>query len=619
MAAQSVMDGTVDFSGGQDASKTPERTPVNAYYSGINVSTEDGVISPRWGAEELLLDFPDTDLTLSNGTTRSYLNIFEYGKFQAYIPYSIGSEFFQLIIISGIIYVVNQQTLEVSIMTIQGGSQLDEAADRINWSPAGKYLVIFDFPAYPVIVEGLLARRADPALYEIPRSVLGTYNQNRLFIANAGNEFTAGDPAAYTFPTGPISFTEILAPAAPYIGQSFQLSTDYNDDTITAMGFLQTVDTSTGIGPLLISSQNSIYSYQTQNPRAQWEGSQFGGLFIHDTGIAGQRAFCNVNGDLFFVDLDGTLRTASMSRAEQQKWSKTPISREVKNFLVSTNKELLPYTVLTYIKNKIFITANPYRVIATTQLGAPIFDYVFGGFVVLETDNLAGLGKDSQPAWAGLWTFTRPMDIIQNNKEAYVIGKAEDGRNTVYKLRPDLSYDIIGPQRQIRKIKAKVYTRSYGFESPFTNKNLNYIEPSFNDIKGEFSFQVYYKPSHGSQFSYWTGFKHNAPWESCLIPEGCAWKGLLGHNFRELNLGSPADRACDPITEDYLDVFRKVQLYFEIEGIDWQLDEFQLNAVVLPQNTTERVCEEYPSDISICGKCNTDWEIPSLCQETEQT
>ena len=91
-------------------------------------------------------------------------------------------------------------------MTIQGGSQLDEAADRINWSPAGKYLVIFDFPAYPVIIEGLLARRADPALLEIPRSVLGTYNQNRLFIANAGNEFTAGDPAAYTFPTGPISF-----------------------------------------------------------------------------------------------------------------------------------------------------------------------------------------------------------------------------------------------------------------------------------------------------------------------------------------------------------------------------------------------------------------------------
>jgi len=385
------------------------------------------------------------------------------------------------------------------------------------------------------------------------------------------------------------------------------------------MGFLQTIDSSTGIGPLLISSQNSVYSYQTQNPRSQWETSQFGALFINDAGFAGQRAFCNVNGDLFFADLDGTLRTASMSRAEQGKWSKTPISREVKNILLTTNKELLKYTALTYVKNKIFITANPYRVMATTQLGEPIFDVVFGGFTVLETDTLAGLGKDARPAWAGLWTFTRPMDMIQNNKQAYVIGKSEDGTNTIYKLRPDLSYDIIGPKKQIRKIKSKIYTRSYGFQSPFINKNLNYIEPSFNNIKGDFLFKVYYKPSHGSKFVYWTQFKHTAPWQNCLIPKGCAWKGLLGHNFRELNLGSPEDRECDPITREYLDVFRKVQLYFEIEGIDWQLDEFTVNAIVLPQNTTERVCEEYPSDISICGECNTDWEIPSLCQEKKQT
>lgn len=273
MPNQLVADETADFSGGQDASKTPDRVPDDSYYAGINVTGQKADLSPRWGFVQKQLDFSQitTPLTLPTGFTRPFNEIFLSGKFQAYIPYPQGGEYYQLVVISGQIYLINQATFEVHIVPIAGGQPINEKADRITWTSAGNYLLIFDFPAYPVIMTQFTARRADPAKMECPPATQGTYNQNVVCIANAGNEWTASDPAATGFPEGPISFTLVETEGSDFFGQVFQLSTNYSNDSITAMGFLQVVDVSTGIGPLLIHTQNNIFSYMTQLPRADWE------------------------------------------------------------------------------------------------------------------------------------------------------------------------------------------------------------------------------------------------------------------------------------------------------------------------------------------------------------
>lgn len=599
-----LQDGSADFSGGQNAALVPHKIPENAYYAGVNVSTKDGAISPPYGLEEKSLDIYGF-FEFPNGDTRSYESIFRYGKYQAIIPYSVGTESFLIIIISGVIFFYNQGTGEVTVVEISDGSKLNELHPRINWSAAGRFIVIFDFPAYPVIIEGLTAKRADPNKLEVPRSVLGTYNQNRLFIANAGNEFTAGDPAAVGFPDGPVTFEEVLL--APYFGQIFQLSTNYNNDPITAMTFLQVVDRSTGIGPLLVSTINAIYSYQTNLPRNQWEASQFGSVFLYGTGIVGPRAFCNVNADLFFIGADGFVYSLSMSREDLGKWSRSAISKEMQNYIGDPPLELLRFSTMAYYKNKVLFTINPFRTLAQTTDYKQTFDYAFGGFGVLELDSIATLGKDSFPAWAGIRVSCRPMDIVQNDNRCFIISK-ESGINTLWELRSDLSYDIVkGKPRQIR---SKIYTREYSFQTPFQPKVLNQIILGISKIKGNFRLRISYKPSHGSTFILWREFTHEAPYRYCEGDLTCF--NFSPHDLREIMLGSPEDPGCNPVTLETYDTFNRVQLLFEIEGIYWELEEFLIMASELPMNVTETDCGGYPA-ITICADCDTDWRIPE-CQ-----
>ena len=534
-----VQDRQLDFIGGQDASKVPDRVPENAYYAGVNITTKNGVLGPREGFDRKELIFPDGDIVQSNLYKRSYIDVFRTGKFQAIAPYTVGPDYYNVVVIAGVIFTININTYEVAVIDIKDGSNFDETADRINWSAAGPYLVFFDFPNYPVIFDGSSARRANPEDDEVPISVLGAYNSNRLFIANAGADFTAGDPYGSTLaPDAPISFKEVLTIASPYFGQVFQLPTANAFNPITGMAFLQTIDTSTGIGSLLVSTRNSVYSYVTQQPRASWQAGQFGALFIQDAGFAGPRAFTNVNSDLFFVASDGQVRTASMSRDEQNRWSRTPISREVHNWLKYIDLDLAKFASIAYFNNKIFITANPYRTGALSRDGYKVIDYTNGGMVVIEMDDISTLSSRSAPSWAGLWTGVRPMDFCVNNNRMFIMSKDGEFSNRLYEVNPDTKIDTA--DNQVRRPRGIVYTREYDWRDSFQNKETHSMDVALDKISGKFSMEVAMKPSHSSKFLPWKTFLHEAPTKVCKgIPTPKQVNGLDPHQFREVNLGYP--------------------------------------------------------------------------------
>ena len=610
MANELVFDGNVTFIGGQDASKSPDLISESCYASGVNTTTQNGVLGPRWGLHQKPLTIEDGTITLPTLQTRTYEEVFYSGKYQAVAPYTIGAENYIVYVISGIIFAVNIDTYFVRRIEVADGSYLNELAPRINWESANQYLIFHDYPAYPIIVEGFSAKRADPALFEVPISVLGAYNQNRVFIVNAGNEFTGGDPTGNTAtPDAPITFTEVEQTGSPFFGQIFQLPTDHANDPVTAMTFLQSVDTSTGIGPLLVSTRNAIYSYNTQNPRTQWEQGQFGSTLLYSVGIAGQRASANVNGDLFFLSTDGQVRSLSMSRTEQSKWTKVPMSREVKNWLKYWDKSLIPYANVSYFENKIFITCNPYRVNALNQSGAPITDVTHGGFVVLELDNISTLsGETSAPTWAGLWTGVRPMDTVIINNRMFVVSKDAAYRNELYEFDPATTYDTV--EGKERLINSTVYTRTYSFKTEFQEKTIHSIDLSLQEIQGCFDLKVSYKPSHGSEFVNWRSFNHFAPYKTCQVPTPQQLRGFTKHNFKVVNLGSPQSDACDPVTRSYYSWFRKVQLKLEMLGRDWNVEAFRIKAISQAQSENDIDCTgEFPV-VETYGECSNDWAIP---------
>lgn len=612
-------DGQIVFVSGQDASKVPAQVSNTGYFAGVNLSVSKGVPQPRWGLDKKKLTFPSGGITVPiSNVIVGYEEIFHSGRFQAMIPYNIGSDLYIIFVVSGIIFLVNQNTWAVTIVPIQDGSTLNENTPRLNWSPAGDFTVIFDYPNFPVILDGITARRADPALFEVPVSVGGAYNQNRLFIYNAGNDYTAGDPTgSLATPEAPVTFTEVETPGSPVFGEVFQLPTG-RQEPITAMAFLQLTDTSTGIGPLLIGSENAIYSVHAEIPRTvidsqgnvvpNWEQNGFASAFVLNAGIAGARSWVNVNSDLFFVSSDGQVRTATMSRQEQGQWARVPISKEVQNWLINRDKSLTTYTVMAYFNNKILISVNPYRTEGFNTQRQPIFDTAFGGFVVLSLDNVATLGHAGSPAWDGLWTGVRPMDICTNKKRLFVMSKDAEFRNEVYEFLPEQSYDTDGAN--IRYASSTIYTREYNFTSPFQDKDIHSLDLDIRDVQGDFRLSVQYKPSQGSQFVDWRTFTHCAPWRDCAFPSDDELNGLAGHNFMGLNVGSPMVEACDPVTNIPYSVFRKVQLKFIIEGKFWEMQGYRINALVRPQDQQISLTCDRNTCIKLARECNTtDWSI----------
>lgn len=615
--AEELSAGQASFLGGQDASKDPDMTPDSAFYAGINVTVAEGDLGPRWGWDRKKLDFSETgNYSISDTRSRTYESIFRGGRFQGYIPYSSGSKYYHIVVVSGVIYLIDQNTFKVSVIAIDDGSFISENHVRIRWSPADKYLIIYDFPNKPVIIENFSARRSDIYSYEVPVAVGGAYNQNRLAIYNAGNEMTLGDPIGNLFtPKAPITFEEVLTPASPYYSQFFKLTTNYGNDPITAFGFLQLVDNSTGIGSLIVSTPSQIFSYGTQAPRATWEAGVFGSLIVSSNGIAGERAFINVNSDLFYLSGDGEVRSLSMSRDEQGKWAKVPMSREIRNWLKFSDISLSRYASLNYFKNKIFVTVNPYQVtVLNRDATKKVLDYAHGGFGVMELDNISNLTSDSPPVWTGLWTGLRPMDSIINNKRMFIISKDYRSRNEIYEARPDRTYDT-SENGDIKYVKARVYTREYDFGYPLQNKIVTTFDLGLYNVEGDFVLSLYYKPSHINKFAKWRIFKHTAPWRVCSLDGNIC--GVAPHNFLDLNLGSPEEVISNPVTGDESTIFRKMQFKIDITGKNWEIREFMVRAIAEGQNTTYVTPDDLGADVIIEKDCcNDDWFIDeeSLCQ-----
>jgi hypothetical protein len=314
----------------------------------------------------------------------------------------------------------------------------------------------------------------------------------------------------------------------------------------------------------------------------------------------------NVNSDAFFLSADGYVRSISMSRNEQNTWSRVPISREVENWFKYWDKDLADVAFAGAFNNKVFFSVNPYRMAATDlYTGAPISDFAHGGLAVLELDNLTSFGQASKPTWAGLWTACRPMDMVSLGTKAFVIAK-DAAVNSIYEIDPTVTYDTY--KSNTRFVRSTVYTREHDFKDAFANKELHSLDLNFDSLQGDFSIQAEYKPSHSALFLPWQTFTHQAPWRTGAIPTGCLINGFAPQHVREVTLGAPAEDLCSPVNGDLLKVFRKVQLRLKLTGKYFEVHEYRIKASPRLQSLLQSSCEHL-KPVAVCKQCDDDWAI----------
>lgn len=589
---QIVADGQMSFEGGQDSSLPPARLPENRYAAGVNVTTEQGTLKPRYGYERKSIAFSAGGYSYKSNKIINFRELFQQGNFQAAAPYLLGSKWHLIVVISGVIYLVDVADWSAIILTRNTETQLDATSKRINWTVAGKYLVLHDFPSRPIIVEGFVARRSSYNDSELPPCRLGAFNQSRMFFANAANDFSAGDPVGNAAtPDAPITVFEIELSGSPYFGDVYQIPSKYNSP-ITAMATLQSVDSSTGIGALIVSTEKELFAYNTVAPRDEWGAGKFGSSVSDQAGIVGPRALCNVNSDLFFVSTDGELRSISAAQNEQKKWARVPMSVEVRDWTKYAYPELLQYTCLAYFRNKIFWAVRPFRTFSTRFDGVRVLDVAHAGIAVLELDNVSRAGSESPPAWAGLWTGVRPLDFVVCGERMFIISKDSKSHNAIYEVDPELTYDrtTCGQRRPIRSV---IYTREHLFKDPFAIKRLQSVELGITKIQGDFKLKVEWKPSHSETFLPWTEFDHEVPSKYIYIEDN-SLRERLPLSFRELKFGLPDVQSGHPVTQDLFSSVKRVQLRISIYADNWQLNEYQLLAAATSENTTEFLPDNLP-------------------------
>jgi len=599
----------VAFDGGQDVSLPSTRLEPNKFVAGINVSTSKGVLRPRYGLCRKKLSMQRGGYSYQFNQIADFKTNFQSGLFQAFVPYRIGKTFYQLVVVNGLIYMINQQDFSVKVLTLNAQTQLNPFAKRINAFVAARYIVFADFPNRPIIIDNGVARRSSAALNELPVLNLGTYNQNRALFSNTLNEWTGGDPAGSLIaPKAPITIEEILS-GGPFAGEIYKTPSNY-DEPITALATLQATDSSTGIGVFIAATGDQIYSYDTTQPRSDWSNiGQFGTCLSYGAGIADQRSFTNVNSDLFFVSKDGTLRGLSAARDEQKKWARTPMSLPVENWVKYYDESLVPFSRVCYFNNKIFWTVRPTRGVARRLDGSTILDVYHSGLLVLDMANVSrgqGLGADSVAAWDGLWTGVKPMDMIVNDNRMFIISK-DSGINQIYEVTPDSHVDRTDEGYR-RPVRSTVYTRDYFVKNLFQDKELTRFESNISDISGEFKYDVQYKPSDAPNF---------IPWGKYELDVLLGYKEFCNLDIRErtavslkeLSLTRPDIRdVSNPVNDNLYQTVRRVQFRIEIEGDSWQLNEFAIFASLQEPDITQGETPRVTKEVEAFKELSGDWD-----------
>src|ERR1700744_2026153 len=188
---QPAFDGQTDFSGGMDASRSPELIAQNQIALGQNVTCRNNYVQTRPQINRLILNF--------NGDTTAE-SIGDSGYFQGASYYNINGNYPSIIAsVGGHIFNLAQQGQNFEVTDITpfkaDGVTLDVNSPILTkayFCQADVYMVIQDGQSLPFIFDGSTIRRSNPNIPEVPVGTIMAYGQARLTVAS-GNQFLIGD------------------------------------------------------------------------------------------------------------------------------------------------------------------------------------------------------------------------------------------------------------------------------------------------------------------------------------------------------------------------------------------------------------------------------------------
>lgn len=548
-----VVDGFLTAEGGVDSGFAPSMIGVNQLAWAVNTTVRGGFPKSRPGWLERPLVFPDPD---PDGIEA----LFSTGLFQGAGSFiNDDGVAFSAVSISGRIFLVNLQTYEVSEITIPG-DQNQADRPRAWFQQAERYLIVQNGINRAFLYEGTTSRRSTRD--EVPIGGPMAYGKGRLWVAN-GSEYVGGD-LVWSDPTygrdSVIRFTENVFLNG---GGAFAVQ----NGPITGLAFAANLDTSLGDGDLLVFTPTSTYAFSAPIDREVWQDLEYPiqRFALLNFGATNHDAITPVNGDLFFRAQDG-VRSLIYARRDFEMWGNTPISRQIHRALDYDTDQLLGYASACTFNNRMLMTTQPQQL-----TGRGVYHR---GLVVLDFDLVSGMGPKFPPAWEGVWTGLRILRIqnvlVDRRERCFIWHVNASGVFKLFEVTKDAPFDYTteaaDPLDRDVPIQWVYETRSVTFNRPTEIKRLDGADQWYDQVMGNLSVTVRYRPNESSCWSTWGTFTDCAEYRNCAPGDPCQEVSYYKPSVRaRVSLPQPPQQV-DPQTGRMTNYGHEFQMRYEITG-----------------------------------------------------
>jgi hypothetical protein len=410
-----------------------------------------------------------------------------------------------------------------------------------GWSTqAENYWIYQDNQSLPIIFNGSVARRSILSRDEVPVGNIMSYTMGRLIVALPDRtSFRVGDlvfgPSGnmlYNYRDAMLRFTEnkYLNEGGDFVARVFGAPSGFGP--ITAIKPLSMMDSQLGQGPCVVGTPYVIFSLNLPFDRTTWKNLSSPLQTVTPVlGPVGQNNTVNINTDLWYRGTDGAIHSFIMARRDFTSWGNSPQSSELGSTLGFDTTWLLEYGSSVFFDNRRLETCSP--------VPSP-YGIWHRGLVSLDFNLISSLRSRVSPAWEGVWSGLRFLQLIfgnvQGKERCFVFALNNSNEIEVWEFDLEAIED-----NYTTPIRWTANMGSYNFTNGFNLKKLETGELFVDDVQGSVSMVIKYRSDQNPCWRVWDAFAFCSKNEDCG-PFTCGGPISYREQFRsKIKLHQPPD------------------------------------------------------------------------------
>lgn len=505
MAGELLADGTIQWEGGMDTSRSSIGINDNQYVKATNVIIPSslGGISCRFGIHhvDLLFDSLESKEIYTNNPVTAE------GSFESDgVTYLIA-------VSSGFVFRFTEIAYRHYYVENVNPNERQTYPDVRGWCiPIPNGIIINNGYDYALYVTESTARRTDPNKGEIGIGRMGVYVQNRLFyVDQSGRRILASDFLE------PIKFTREGT-------NIFGFSCPDDDDVITAITKQKTILSSAEGGNLVWSSAKNIYSADVRGTRTEWANlnSRIGKTTETIPGFSAASAYSfePFNSNIYFRSKQFGICNIKQSEYQFVNLdSLTNESIEASYYLNNDTDWMLSQCYTKNCNSRLFTTVAP-------EVDEKGWVY-WNGILSFHPAAMYAGNSMIQRRFESVFTGVRPWCLTvsktpQGKDRMFIHSYDKDGFTRLYMMDEATDFDTNASNQRV-EIKGFIETRAYSHQNPFSLKKIQRRFYRLGSIPRTVNTTVYSRPT-------------------TMGPWSCMWEAShkVGRTVKKNNLFSPS-------------------------------------------------------------------------------